>query len=196
MSLLNKLIEQAKNPSGAIGKIMVRIMNAAHKKQTIWGLGQLHLQSQSKVLDVGCGGGSTLYLLSHIATEGEIVGVDYSIDAVKHSTRLNRSTVESGLVRAEQGDVEKLPFDSHTFDFVTAVQTHYFWPDMKTSLEEIKRVLCEGGQAMILAEHYKMQYHMDRYETSAKLKELLLEVGFTSVSVKEKDKWMCLIGEC
>lgn len=38
MGLLNTLIDQAKNPRGFVGNIMIKIMNQAHTSITAWGL--------------------------------------------------------------------------------------------------------------------------------------------------------------
>jgi 2-polyprenyl-3-methyl-5-hydroxy-6-metoxy-1,4-benzoquinol methylase len=62
MNLLNKLIEQAKNPDGIVGSFMLRIMNTAHTEMNNWALGSTKIGEDSIVLDVGCGGGKTIQL--------------------------------------------------------------------------------------------------------------------------------------
>ncbi|MGX8796149.1 class I SAM-dependent methyltransferase [Fusibacter sp. JL298sf-3] len=194
MSLLSKLIEQAKNPRGTLGGIMVSIMNSAHKKMMIWGLSNIEIEETASILDIGCGGGINIKLLLNRATKGEVTGVDYSYEAVKQSTIKNKKAVYQGLVKVKHGNVESLPFANGEFDLVTAVQTHYFWPDIKGSIIEIKRVLKSGGRVLILAENYKMNYHMNSYETSSKLIKLMYELGFTDLQIHEKNDWMCLTG--
>lgn len=193
MSILSVLIGQAKNPEGGIGKTMVSIMNLAHKNITKWGLSQIQISKNATILDIGCGGGSTLSLLSKVASKGQLIGLDYSHDALKVARKRNRTSISDGRVSLMHGNVMNLPFESGKFQIVTAVQSHYFWPDMKKSVKEIDRVLQAGGQMMILAENYKMNYHMTSYETPLKLKTLLLEQGFESVTIKEHNKWTCII---
>ncbi|ASB90980.1 hypothetical protein S101395_04492 [Bacillus sonorensis] len=48
MGLLNRLIEQAKNPKGFIGSIMLRIMNTAHTGMNKWALDKLRIREDSK----------------------------------------------------------------------------------------------------------------------------------------------------
>jgi ubiquinone/menaquinone biosynthesis C-methylase UbiE len=48
-----------------------------------------------------------------------------------------------------------LPFPDGLFDLVTAVETHYFWPDLPADMREIQRVLRPGGTLVVLAEAYK-----------------------------------------
>ena len=66
MNLLNKLIQQAKKPDGVVGRIMVSIMNSAHYKKTKWGLEKLNIGRNACVLDIGCGGGNIISLLSNL----------------------------------------------------------------------------------------------------------------------------------
>ena len=42
-------------------------------------------------------------------------------------------------------------------DVVTAVKTHYYWPDLHADLREILRVLKPGGALVVIAEAYRGQ---------------------------------------
>ena len=64
MSILQQLIEQAKNPRGTIGSSMLCIMNAAHRRLTNWALQKIHIREDAVILDIGCGGGKTIHSLS------------------------------------------------------------------------------------------------------------------------------------
>ena len=48
-----------------------------------------------------------------------------------------------------------MPFPDGVFDLVTAVETHYFWPDMAADMREVFRVLKPGGGFILIAEAYK-----------------------------------------
>ncbi|MGQ0516654.1 SAM-dependent methyltransferase, partial [Bacillus sp. D-CC] len=43
MSILQRFIQQAKNPRGTIGSSMLCIMNAAHTRLTNWALQKIHI---------------------------------------------------------------------------------------------------------------------------------------------------------
>lgn len=195
LSLLDKLIQQAKKPSGIIGRIMVSIMNSAHDRQTKWGLSKLNIQKDSTVLDIGCGGGKLVSHLCEIASRGKVIGVDYSKDAVRKTISKNKKSVDTGLADIKYGSVLDLPLDSRTLDFAVAVQTHYFWEDLESSLREIKRVLKNSGTVMILSELYKMDYHMGKYNTAKSTRELLNNLNYKNIRLYENNGWMCLIGE-
>lgn len=48
-----------------------------------------------------------------------------------------------------------LPFSDLTFDIVTAVETHYYWPELPANVREILRVLKPGGTFVLIAETYR-----------------------------------------
>ena len=80
MGLMQPLIEQSKNPSGLLGKVMLRIMNNAHRSLTVWGLSML--KPADKILDVSCGGGNAVSLMAASGRFRKIHGIDFSPDAV------------------------------------------------------------------------------------------------------------------
>ncbi|MGE7920810.1 class I SAM-dependent methyltransferase [Viridibacillus sp. NPDC093762] len=196
MNLLDQLIEQAKNPKGIIGSIMLRIMNSAHTSMNQWALEKVKVKESAVILDIGCGGGKTIQLLSKRNTFGKIVGIDYSEQAVKDSIRANKQDVEKGKVNILQGSVTDIPFPNNTFDIITAFQTHYFWPDLENGVKEAFRVLNKDGHFLIIAELYKINYHMKNFKTKEELEQLFIRTGFNSIKFYEQNnaKWLCVKG--
>jgi SAM-dependent methyltransferase len=105
------------------------------------------------------------------------------------------------------GQVRKLPFDPGTFDLVTAIETHYYWPDLAGSMQEIRRVLKPGGTLIVIAESYrgsrfdKLQRVVMKPLKSAHLtvdehRELFLRAGYSDVRVVEHrgKGWIRAIG--
>jgi len=58
-------------------------------------------------------------------------------------------------VEIREGSVSQLPFSEDVFDLVTAVETHFWWPDLPADMREVLRVLKPGGTLIIIAEVYK-----------------------------------------
>lgn len=195
MKLLNRLIEQAKNPRGWLGKTMLHIMNQAHSKMTVWGLEKVDLKDNDTILDIGCGGGQTLTILSSLIRNGTIYGVDYSEKAVATSTDKNWQDVQNKKIIVKQADVTSLPFPEDYFDVITAFQTHYFWPDLKNNILEVNRILKKGGHFLLVAERYKINYHMKEYKTIETMRELFLSSGFSKVTVSQTKTELCMVGE-
>ena len=196
LNLLNKLIEQAKNPNGILGSFMLKIMNSAHIEMNKWALEKIKIKKDSVMLDVGCGGGKTLQLLSKVNTYGKIYGIDYSEQAVKDSIKANKLDVAAGKVHIQQASVTNIPFPENFFDIITAFQTHYFWSDLENSVKEIFRVLKQEGYFCIIAEEYKINYHMKTYKTKEDMEQLFKKVGFNTVEyyVNSDKKWIYIKG--
>jgi SAM-dependent methyltransferase len=146
---------QCKKPTGFFGRLTLWRMNMSHSKLTDWGLTHTSVESQFAVLDVGCGGGRTISKLAAIAVRGKVHGIDYSEASVAASRRYNAQAIRAGRVEIHLADVAKLPFPDDTFDLVTGVETHFWWPDIAAGLREIRRVLKPGGTLILIAEVFK-----------------------------------------
>jgi ubiquinone/menaquinone biosynthesis C-methylase UbiE len=130
-------------------------MNSRHSKVTDWGLSHISINKHDTVLDVGCGGGRTVSKLAAVATEGKVYGVDFSKEAVAMASRINRQLIGMDRIEIREGSVSQLPFSDGVFDVVTAVETHFWWPDLPADMVEVFRVLKPGGSLIVIAEIYK-----------------------------------------
>ena len=201
------LFRQVRKPSGPFGRRLLRAMNLSHAAMTDWGLQQITVPQNAVVLDVGCGGGRTVRKLAALAPEGKVVGLDYSADSVAVSRDTNAREIEAGRVQIEQGSVAALPFSDHTFDIVTAVETHYYWPDLAVNMQEILRVLRPGGIFALIAETYRggpfrllyglvMSLLRAAFLSDAEHRDLLTQAGFTEVATRHVSgkNWICATG--
>jgi SAM-dependent methyltransferase len=92
----------------------------------------------AKILDVGCGTGANLEMLSQF---GEAEGVDVSDDALEFCRRKGL-TVQKGLA-------ESLPYSDETFDVTTALDVVEHLDDDIAGLKEMFRVTKSGGHSLI-----------------------------------------------
>jgi len=148
-------LNQCKEPRGWLGRIVLRNMNSRHSSLTDWGLGYVSIGRQDTILDVGCGGGRTLSKLAALAEQGKVYGLDHSEESVAASKRTNAHWIDAGRVEVRHGSVSQMPFLDGMFDLVTAVETHFWWPNLPTGMREILRVLKPGGKLIVIAEVYK-----------------------------------------
>lgn len=194
LSILQRLIAQAKNPRGTIDSSMLCIMNTAHTKLTKWALQKVHIKTDAVILDIGCGGGKAIHTLSKQTPLGKIYGIDYSNQAVENSKKANMQDIKTEKVIIHQASVSSIPYHTNFFDLITAFQTHYFWPDVEHDLKEIFRVLKPNGSFLLVAETFKIQYHMDKFKTTEELISLFYTTGFQSVKYYEERGCLCVIG--
>jgi SAM-dependent methyltransferase len=172
---------QCQRPAGLLGRFVLWNMNSRHSKVTDWGLSHISIDKHSTILDVGCGGGRTVNKLADIATQGKVYGVDFSGESVAFASRINKQWIETGRVEIREASVAQLPFSADAFDVVTAVETHFWWPDLPADMREVLRVLKPGGTLIIIAEIYK-----GANTTTAKLAEKYLPLsGMALLSVNE-----------
>jgi SAM-dependent methyltransferase len=149
------LSSQCRRPWGWLGRRFAAVMNLGHAPLTAWGLGPVTIAPESRILDIGCGGGATMRALAAEATAGRVDGVDYSAASVAVARATNADLIRSGRAEVQQASVSTLPFPDGTFDLVTAVETHYYWPHFASDLREVRRVIAPGGRFVIIAETYK-----------------------------------------
>jgi ubiquinone/menaquinone biosynthesis C-methylase UbiE len=105
MSLLNYLINQSIKPEGNIGKIMLKIMNNAHKSIFKMGINNLSIYENYKVLDLGFGGGMALKLLSKKYSNIELFGIDFSDESINTASRDNKEDIKKGKIKLFKADI-------------------------------------------------------------------------------------------
>ncbi|HEX5602437.1 MAG TPA: methyltransferase domain-containing protein, partial [Pyrinomonadaceae bacterium] len=92
-----------------------------------------------RILDVGCGTGANLKML---AAYGKAEGVDISPQAVDFCH-------ERGLDSVKLGAVEQLPYESDSFELVTALDVIEHLDDDIAGLREMRRVLRPDGRILV-----------------------------------------------
>ena len=129
MSIMSKLLEQCRKPTGWLGRAAAWGMNRGHSEVTAWALSHISIRRHDTILDVGCGGGETVRKLAEIALDGHVCGIDFSAVSVAVSRRRNRRRIQAGRVDIQRSSVSWLPFSEGIFDLVTAVSyTHLTLP--------------------------------------------------------------------
>lgn len=198
---------QVRKPSGWLGRRVVRAMNISHGTMTDWALQQVPVPKNAAILDIGCGGGRTVQKLAALAPEGKVFGLDYSPTSVAVSRNTNALEIEAGRVQIEQGSVVTLPFHDSSFDLVTAVETHYYWPDLPANVREVLRVLKPGGSFVLIAETYRggpfrllyglvMPLLRAAFLSDQQHRDLLVHAGFTEVETRHQSgkNWILAMG--
>lgn len=199
--MLNRLLNQTREPKGFLGKIMLYGMNKGHSPITAWGLSFLKIKEKMHILDVGCGGGATIIKMLQTFPDSMVDGIDYSEESVAFTKKKiekfkNRS-------RIQQGDVKNMPYSNQTYDLITAFETIYFWNDLKKAFLEIRRILKYGGTFFICCESgdskdttwTKRIEGMIVYEEQ-EIRKYLEEAGFQKIEVHTNQRgWMCVVAE-
>lgn len=201
------VVRQCRRPTWLPGRLLATVMNRSHAALTEWGLEHVAIDPRATILDVGCGGGAAVRRLASIAVDGKVFGVDYAPASVATARRTNGARIAAGQVDIQLASVSALPFPADTFSVVTAVETHYYWPNLRENLHEILRVLEPGGTVVLIAEAYRgrrddwlyrpaMRLLGGAYLSKSEHCEVLAAAGFADVSVFENRAkgWICVRG--
>jgi SAM-dependent methyltransferase len=95
--------------------------------------------SSPRILDIGCGTGANLKML---AVYGQAEGVDISPQAVEFCR-------ERGLDLVKLGAIEHLPYETNSFELVTALDVIEHLDDDIAGLRETRRVLRADGRLLV-----------------------------------------------
>jgi SAM-dependent methyltransferase len=148
------LYHNFRRPQGEQGMEVLKSMNEHHSQLTDWALSHLDDFVPSRILDIGCGGGMALFKMATLYPSSMLDGVDISEESVRFSIGTNSESVRSGRMSIREGSVSALPFPDGSFDLITAFETYFFWPDLRSDLRETVRVLAPGGALLIVSEAY------------------------------------------
>src|SRR5215813_10118474 len=129
-----------------------------------------------RILDVGCGTGANLQMLSEF---GVAEGVDVSTEALDFCRA-------RGLSRVRLGAAETLPYEDSSFDLVTGLDVVEHLDDDVLGLREMRRVLRPRGRVLLFVPAFMflsgvqadISHHRRRY-TVADLKARLAAAGLT-----------------
>lgn len=202
------IMDQYRCPTGVQGRKIAAYMNVHHEVLTDWGLEKVRIYPNFTILDMGCGGGKTITKLAKLAFQGKVFGIDCSTDMVKYSREVNRDLITQNRVSIDEGFVDKTNFPDNFFDLVTAIETYYFWPDLKDAFQEIKRILKPQAHLLTINEMIKDGvFEKENKETIKKtyvhlkslteLKNILQSVGFDQIKIftKPESPWNAILAQ-
>jgi arsenite methyltransferase len=126
-------------------------MEKGHRPVGEQAIARMHLNANSRVLDVGCGSGWATRLIAETAVDGHVVGIDISDEmvALSQSSPSAFSNVDFKVASAEA-----LPFPEGKFTHAFSMESLYYYSNVSTALKEIYRVLADGGRFVTVVDLY------------------------------------------
>jgi SAM-dependent methyltransferase len=172
-----------------------------------------------RVLDIGCGAGTTtIRLAARVGPTGHVVGIDIS----RHSAALARERIATGGVRNAEiilADVGSHPFGADSFDLAFSRFGVMFFPDPITTLSNVYASMRQGGRLTfaVLRTRQENPFVTMPYAAVAQLlppapppdpeeprqfswadparvRRILNGAGFRDVSLSAHDLQLCLAG--
>jgi ubiquinone/menaquinone biosynthesis C-methylase UbiE len=153
-------------------------------------------QRQQVALDVATGTGHTAFALAPFVRE--VVAVDVTIEMLIEARKLK---AERGVSNVEfrLADVHELLFDDRSFDVLTCRRAAHHFSNIDKSLDEMKRVLTDGGRLVIddrsVPEDDLVDVTMNRLDwlhdeshirqyRASEWERMLIEVGFNVETIE------------
>jgi demethylmenaquinone methyltransferase/2-methoxy-6-polyprenyl-1,4-benzoquinol methylase len=113
----------------------------------------LQLPVGSQGLDVGCGTGyHTVLLAEAVSPGGHVTGLDLSPENIAYAREAAQESRLLNQVSFREGDMNELPFDENTLDWVWSMDLVGYAPvNPLPVIRELARVVKPGGRVTILA---------------------------------------------
>lgn len=119
-----------------VGKRFVQLLNSS-------GL------ERGRILDTGCGFGAVAIEIAKSFNDVEIVGIDSGKPLLKLGQSLAEKSGVADRIEFSEGDVQKLDFETDSFDVVVNTFMLHIVDDPVVMLNEIERVAKKQGRIMI-----------------------------------------------
>jgi ubiquinone/menaquinone biosynthesis C-methylase UbiE len=138
------VVEQYRTPKNLNARIALHERFSTNRYGWMrWVFDQFELQSEARLLEIGCGpGGLWAENLGRIPERWRITLTDASPGMVSQA---QRNLAGDRRFNFQTADAQDLSFDDTSFDAVIANHMLYHVPDRPKALAEIARVLKEGG---------------------------------------------------
>lgn len=106
-------------------------------------LNEFNLNKKDLILDVGCANGNMLNFL-YSKNIKKLYGIDISDSMIARAEkRLGKRAV------LKVASVEKIPFQSNSFDYVLSTEAFHHFPNSQKAVKEMTRILKKGGKLVI-----------------------------------------------
>ena len=188
MSLQSRLVSQFHHPSGWLGKLAGWIM--ATRKSNLdrnqWTVDLLHIRKTDHVLELGPGPGVTLGLLTGLAPDGLVVGLDHSKAMLAECGKRNGKAVRGKRLALIQGTFTALPELPSPFDKIIAVNSLQFDGMTDETLSRVTGLLNPGGTIAITFQPRGAEPTDEKAIAFAqKVAGLLEDVGLINVRIEQ-----------
>ncbi|KAL8580611.1 hypothetical protein ACOMHN_046814 [Nucella lapillus] len=119
------------------------------------------VEPHHRVLQIGFGEGvGVKHALRYVKDgPGKICGVDLSPYMVEKASARLRKPIREGKVELGLGDVQDLPYGTHSFHCAFHCCCYYLWPSMQDALQELYRILKPGGVMVTMLDLERMHMY-------------------------------------
>ncbi|OGE34553.1 hypothetical protein A3C32_04385 [Candidatus Daviesbacteria bacterium RIFCSPHIGHO2_02_FULL_41_14] len=140
-----------------IENLLSRTGDVALRRRARWILERIIKSRPKKILDIGCGDGFYLYLLSSVIPSAEIIGIDPDPKALKSAKR----NLLGDKIELKKGSIYKLPFKDESFDLIIVSEVLEHLENDAKGISEVYRILRPSGLAFFSVPHANYPFFWD-----------------------------------
>ena len=159
-----------------------------------WAADLLDVRPDEYILEIGCGYGHVIGLISERITTGHITAIDRSETMVQAARERNKPHLESGKAEIRHQDLLDSKLPPMSFDKVFLFNINAFWMDPVSELTEVKRVLKPAGKFFIFHQPppgHEIGEFVERFQSN--LTKNGFEIVSATVSVVEGKEMACVV---
>lgn len=119
-------------------------------------LSKISFNSNSRILDIGCGDGVITDEIAKIVTDGCVIGTDISEAMIEHAAKKYSAQDNIRFIRM---DATK-NFFRHQFDIITSFNCLHWVNDQESAIFGVAKAAVDGAQIALLLSHRKSLYHL------------------------------------
>jgi cyclopropane fatty-acyl-phospholipid synthase-like methyltransferase len=143
------LARQFRRPSGLLGIYASNFMKKNNQDYFARVCDLLNLRDSDKILEIGCGAGYTVRLITEKNSACAVDAIDFSAMMLKKARRINRDAVNAGRVRLFKKDFGEFDFSGNAYSKIFAINVIYFWNDLFLKFSKIYCLLKPGGRFIL-----------------------------------------------
>jgi SAM-dependent methyltransferase len=188
-----QIASQLARPHDELGVQVAEHMARHNAAMTLAGIEALALRDGLTIVELGHAQAQHLDDLLSRADALMYIGLECSTLMYEEATRRHRERMMRGEASFGLYGGERLPLPSRSIDRFLTVNTLYFWSDPQGIAAELRRALCDGGEAVIVFSTRSFmstlpftQHGFTLYEPE-EVEALLCEAGFAQVVMSEHE---------
>ncbi|MTI31975.1 class I SAM-dependent methyltransferase [Xanthovirga aplysinae] len=184
-----EIASQLSCPKGDSGIEMGKVMHKTNIGMTLSTIDSLNLSYKDILLELGHGNCGHLTEILNRAEDVKYMGLEISSLMQQEAEKLNLEAVKKKMASFTLYNGINIPFENNSIDKVMTVNTLYFWERPIDLLNEIYRVLKNGGKCSITFAQKRfmknltfVQHGFELYDTN-KAKGLLAQTPFRILNI-------------
>lgn len=128
-----------------LNQLLSNVADMSLKRRAKYIIEQLDLKPSEKVIDLGCGTGYYLFLLSNLPIKLKLTGFDFDKKALNEA----KISLSGKNIKFVSGDLHKIPFKDNSFDKIVISEVLEHVKKDVVVLKEINRILKPEGILVI-----------------------------------------------